>query len=391
MSLFKNITECVCCGSTDLIKFIDLNEQPLANNLVCTKEQEYVTLPLEVNACKSCWHSQLSISVEPEVLFKDYFYVTGTTKTMNDYCENLSGKLTKQFSRKDKKVLDIACNDGTLLEKFRKNGWQVFGVEPACNLVKILEEKKIPVENKFFGNEKIDFATTFDLITALNVFAHVPSPLQFLIDASELLSDNGTILVQTSQRNMVDKKQFDTVYHEHISFFSVNSMKVLVERAGLFLNKIETSEIHGDSYVFYIQKIDNPDRSVEKLLEQERESGRYSLNTYLKFQSEIEYTKSKFLQKIKGKKLIGFGAAAKGIVLLNFLKLKLDYIIDENKLKQNKFLPNLGSKIVPLKALDEQEEDTVVFILPWNFEKEIKNKLNNKFSTITYFGEQNGN
>ena len=135
---------------------------------------------------------------------------------MHDYCENLSDKLTKQFSKKDKKVLDIACNDGTLLEKFRKNGWQVFGVEPACNLVKILEKKNIPVQNKFFGNEKIDFATTFDLITALNVFAHVPSPLQFLIDASELLSANGTILVQTSQRNMVDKKQFDTVYHEQI-------------------------------------------------------------------------------------------------------------------------------------------------------------------------------
>jgi len=385
------VEQCLCCNSTDLVKFIDLGEQPLANNLVDKKEQGYINLPLEVNVCKACWHSQLSITVNPEILFKDYFYVTGTSKTMRDYCESLSSKLTSNTSKKNKKVLDIACNDGTLLEKFYEKGWQVFGVEPANNLLPILRKKNINVENKFFGNEKVNFNTKFDLITALNVFAHVPNPLQFLLDASDILLDDGTILIQTSQRNMVDKRQFDTVYHEHISFFSVKSMKALVEKAGLFINKIETNKIHGDSYIFYVQKVNNPDYSVESLLRQELEAGRYSLDTYLNFQTEIEYTRDLFLENIKGRKLIGFGAAAKGIVLLNFLNLKLSHIVDENKLKQNKFLPKLGSKIVPLGFLDEQDEKSVIFILPWNFEKEIKSKISSKFTTITYFGENNGN
>ena len=226
--MYKDIDSCLCCGSQELNTFLDLGKQPLANNLNKTMDQEYEEFPLLVNYCKNCWHSQLSISVDPEILFRDYFYVTGTSKTMHEYCEQLAQILFEKSENKKCTILDIASNDGTFLEKFKKYNWDLYGVDPAQNLAESSRTKGIKTFVNFFGAEDIEFGTKFDFITAMNVFAHVPDPFKFLMECKNILKKGGNIVIQTSQRDMVEHRQFDTVYHEHISFFSIRSMKTCV-------------------------------------------------------------------------------------------------------------------------------------------------------------------
>lgn len=382
VNMYKTLNKCLCCGSSKLEKFIDLGSQPLANNLVDNIEEEYFDFPLIVNCCKVCWHSQLSISIDPSILFKNYYYVTGTSKTMNRYCEELAENIQNLFSDSENvSILDIACNDGTLLEKFSKYGWDLTGVEPAENIAPMAEEKGIKVYTNFFASEKIDFEKKFNVITALNVFAHVSNPYEFLLECKENLDEDGIIVIQTSQRDMVEKNQFDTVYHEHISFFSLKSMQKLCERAGLNLIRVETPDIHGGSYVFYISNNKDPDETVKSRISFETRAGRYIVDTYRSFQPKIENLKEKVLKLLDGKNIIGFGAAAKGIVFMNFVNPKIEYVIDENPLKQGKYIPKLD---IPIKEFVKipSDKDYTVLVLAWNFFDEIKLKLSQENVSI---------
>lgn len=373
--MYSSINSCLCCGSKDLVSFLDLEKQPLANNLNSNIEEQYEQFPLLVNYCKNCWHSQLSISVDPKILFKDYFYVTGTSKTMHSYCEELAEILFKKSEGKKCKILDIASNDGTFLEKFKKYDWQLYGVDPAANLAESSREKGIKTFVNFFGSENINFDTKFDFVTALNVFAHVPNPFNFLRECKNILNEDGRIIIQTSQRDMVERRQFDTVYHEHISFFSTQSMKTLCKRAGLFLNDILLQDIHGGSYVFIISNKNYESESLKLRLEQENKSGRYSESTYATFQKDLVKLSKSVKDKIKNNTLIAFGAAAKGIVSLHALDLNPECIIDENPLKIGKFLQKKNVPVVGIDVLNNYEENLDILILPWNFEKEIATKI----------------
>lgn len=369
------LNKCLCCGSEDITKFLDLGIQPLANNLLENDSQTTPEFPLVVNHCNSCWHSQLSISVDPEILFQDYYYVTGTSKTMHEYCESLAEQIHQHVGGTDKKILDIASNDGTLLSKFTKFGWDLYGVDPAANLAETCREKGIKTYVNFFGADQIDFGVKFDVITALNVFAHVPSPLSFLLECKKHMTEDGTIVIQTSQRDMIENRQFDTVYHEHISFFSVKSMQAVCSRAGLYLNNVELPSIHGGSYVFYISQKEGISKNLEDKIKQEEQSGRYTLKTYEDFQNDISDLSDKIKSKMKNGKLIAFGAAAKGIVALHALDLNPECIIDENKLKIGKILPKKNIPIVDITQLGEYNQDLDILILPWNFKNEIIQKI----------------
>ena len=383
MNMHKNINNCVCCNSPNMKRFIDLGEQPLANNLINQEGDEYSEFPLEVKYCDVCWHSQLSIAVDPKTLFQNYYYVTGTSRTMNEYCESLAKKIYNIFGRKAN-ILDIACNDGTLLEKFSKFDWDLTGVEPAQNIAPMARAKGIEVYNKFFASEKIEFGKKFEVITALNVFAHVPNPLEFMRECKRNLSKNGIIVIQTSQRDMVEDRQFDTIYHEHISFFSAKSMQKLCDRAGLKLYRIDTPSIHGGSYVFYISENRQVQQSVTQRIDKEQEKGRFDKEIYTQFQSDILQIKKNARQVLEGKRIIGFGAAAKGIVFLNFINAKIECVIDENPLKQGKIIPKLN---IPIKSLESlpTSGDYEVAVLAWNFYDEIILRINQKDRNIIKF------
>lgn len=390
-------TECLACGTSDLRSILDLGKQPLANNYHNGETQD--EYPLNLNLCQNCYHLQLSHTVNPDLMFKNYLYVSGTAKTLRDYFDYFASK-TLEYLPNATKILDIACNDGTQLDSYLKLGLQTYGIDPAENLY---EDSKLRGHNiicDYFNSDtsyKFE-GKTFDIITAQNVFAHTSYTVDFLNTCKEVMDDNSLLFIQTSQANMVRNNEFDTIYHEHLSFFSSNSMKSLVERCGMTLYDIFKTDIHGTSYVFVISKNKKePKDGVYKNLLEEKELGMTDVLTYPEYalkcyQSTFNLKKKLEEMKNDGYILVGYGAAAKGNTLLNFGKISLDFIIDDNPLKQNLLTPGMNIPIFgPEKINQISENDKVVFVpLAWNFYSEIRNRIterrkNNNDFFIRYF------
>lgn len=381
MSNFRELNECLCCGNSDIRTILDLGNQPLANTYHTGETLD--VFPLKLNLCQSCWHLQLSHAVNPDLMFKNYLYVSGTSNTLREYFDKFVD-ITLSYNQNAKAVLDIACNDGTQLDSYKRVGIETYGIDPAENLHIISKEKGHnivldyfnDVSVKKFGDKK------FDIITAQNVFAHNTYPLEFLKTCKKILNEEGHIFIQTSQANMVMNNEFDTIYHEHISFFNTFSMMKLVEKAGMYLNDVIKTDIHGTSYVFVISnneyQKENVSNDIEELVNNNLNNTltyiEYALNAY-KITYDLKQTLEDY--KSKGYKLIGYGAAAKGNTLLNFGKIKLDYIVDDNPLKHNLFTPGMDIEIKDPKFISTMDLNTKVVFVPlaWNFYKEIRSKI----------------
>ena len=374
-SQYTTLKKCVACGSKKLSQFLDLNKQPLANNYHDGSGggDEY---PLGINLCKSCWHTQLTVSVNPKLMFDNYLYVTGTSKTLRDYCDWFAMYVTGKCSMGE--ILDIACNDGTQLDSFRKIGWETYGIDPAKNIVELTQKKGHKIIADYWP---IELNKMFDVITAQNVLAHTPKPLEFLINAKAHLKKGGRIFIQTSQSQMYQRGEFDTCYHEHISFFSVNSMKVLANKAGLDIIDVITTPIHGESYLFTLaDKGENILPTVDKMIQKEKSEGRQEENFYKNFAKDTKFTLETFKSTIEnyrrnGIPVIGYGAAAKGITVLNANNITLDWIVDDNPMKEGLFTP--GGNI-PIKNKDTLKTDRGIVVVPlaWNFFDEIERRVN---------------
>jgi 2-polyprenyl-3-methyl-5-hydroxy-6-metoxy-1,4-benzoquinol methylase len=375
-------TECLACGTSDLKSILDLGKQPLANNYHNGETQD--EYPLNLNLCQNCYHLQLSHTVNPDLMFKNYLYVSGTAKTLRDYFDYFASK-TLEYLPNATKILDIACNDGTQLDSYLKLGLQTYGIDPAENLYEDSKLRGHDIICDYFNSDtsyKFE-GKTFDIITAQNVFAHTSYTVDFLNTCKEVMDDNSLLFIQTSQANMVRNNEFDTIYHEHLSFFSSNSMKSLVERCGMTLYDIFKTDIHGTSYVFVISKgKKEPKDGVYKNLLEEKELGMTDVLTYPEYalkcyQSTFNLKKKLEEMKNDGYILVGYGAAAKGNTLLNFGKISLDFIIDDNPLKQNLLTPGMNIPIFgPEKINQISENDKVVFVpLAWNFYSEIRNRI----------------
>lgn len=389
--------ECVACGSNKLKLVLDLNKQPLANSYKLRKEDTQAEYPLAINHCEECFHVQLTHAVNPTLMFEDYLYVSGTSRMMHEHCEDFAKFVNGAV--KGRTVLDVGCNDGTQLDYFKKLGYTTFGVDPAKNL-HTLSDRNHNVFCDYFTEDfarNLTWATDgFDVVTAQNVFAHTADPLSFLRAAKMIMHDDSTLFIQTSQANMILNNEFDTIYHEHISFFNIQSMDRLCKRAGLVLVGVEWMPIHGTSYIFIIRKKDDG-RNVELLINEERSKGLYSSNTYVEYAKrcddivkQLKYECDYVRQGMIGWNVVGYGAAAKGMTLLNYANLQLDFIVDDNPLKQGRFTPGSSIPIVSADELDKLN-DTVLFVpLAWNFFDEIhakiKSRRNNEYDRfITYF------
>lgn len=374
----KSIPFCLCCKKKNKI-FLDLGSQPLANNYHKIDETCEI-YPLKLMVCTSCYHSQLSHAVNPELLFKTYKYVSGTSQTGINFFKNNADFIT-DYKKKIGKVLDIASNDGTQLDFFKKIGWETYGVDPATNLYQIAKNKGHIIICDFWNEKSAKQLPTMDVITAQNVFAHTQHVDDFLQNCKLIMHDKTSLFIQTSQKNMIINSEFDTTYHEHISFYNTLSMKTLVERNGLFLNKIFDVEIHGKSYIFEIQKTKNIDNNIEEYLLEETNKQIYNELTYHEFnfktQNIVSNLKFELLKyKDIGYKCIGFGAAAKGQTVLCYSNITLDYIIDENPLKIGLYTPKMNIPVVDINHfINDQSTKIIVCILAWNFSKEIKEKI----------------
>ena len=386
MSDFKHIDRCVCCDSDNINLLLDLNKQPLANSYH-DNSKELEKYPLGVNLCQDCYHIQLTDVVDPDLLFRDYLYVSGTTETLRDNFKWFADFVLEYTANcrwnwpnpRVQSVLDVACNDGTQLDYFKERGVETYGVDPAENLWE-LSSKNHDVKCEYF--DSIFFGFKFDVITAQNVFAHNSNPKKFLDDCEEIMDDYSFLFIQTSQAEMILNNQFDTIYHEHVSFFNVNSFSRLVDRTNLQLIDVIKTPVHGISYLFILSKHPYNKQKVKNEIEVERQRGLLSQKTYDIYRENVLKIGRNFRRVVsehrrQGYKIVGYGAAAKGMTFLNFVNIKLDVIIDDNELKHNLYTPGTNVQIKPNVFLKQyKEHDKILFIpLAWNFYDEIRDRI----------------
>ena len=379
----KELDSCLCCGSDKLKLTLDFNEQPMANSFIDDPDDPELTFPLRLNLCEDCTHLQLSHAVNPDLLFKHYLYVSGTSKTLKEYFDWFVTYAESFFVDKPTTVLDIACNDGTQLDSFKAKGFKTYGVDPAENLYE-LSSKNHEVICDYFTDAHVDTlkAKNIDIINAQNVFAHNSYPVKFLQQCRDIMHDDSLLFVQTSQANMVMNNEFDTIYHEHLSFFNANSMNELAKRAGLHLINVEKTPIHGTSYVFVFKKQTAPG-NVKDVLRLERGHALQDLQTYEMYAQKcygvLEQLKDAISEYRINYRIVGYGAAAKGMTLINAGNLFFDFVIDDNPMKQGKYCPGSHIPVVSIDELDKYEDELIIFIpLAWNFFDEISSKIKAK-------------
>lgn len=374
--------KCLVCSNKSLIKYLDLTDQPLANSY--HKGHGLIKYPLQMNLCDFCYHSQLTVSVDPSEMFDNYLYISDTTKTLTDYFVWATDYMLSLS--KPKSVLEIACNSGLLLEMLKNKGLTCYGVDPAKNLRELSEKRNLNVYVDYWGNEfsnkfKNEVGTV-DMICAFHVLPHVPNPNEFIKSCVNVLSDDGVIFLQTSQCDMFINNEFDVIYHEHSSYFTGKSIKTLAYNNGLYVSSIIKTDIHSKSFLFSLTKTPCDESQLNELIRLETEQGIYTVEKYHKFAEKANATKEILTRKLnefrrKGYTLIGYGAAAKGNTLLNYMQYKLDYIIDDNPMKWGYYTPGMDIQIHGIDLIRNENFEKICFVpLAWNFYAEIKNRIN---------------
>ena len=371
--MYKELTSCLCCENEDLRTVLDLGEQPLANNSLATKDAPEDKYPLKLNFCNQCTHLQLKHAVNPDLMFRQYLYVTGTGQTIRDYFDWFVTFTTSYVPVNNMRVLDIACNDGTLLDFYKQAGYDTYGIDPSENLYEI-SSKNHTVECDYLTEEHAkQYPDYFSTVIAQNVMAHNSYPRDFLEIARDMVTEDGLIFIQNSQADMVKNNEFDTIYHEHLSFYSIESFRTMARAAGLKLIGVIRKPIHGNSHIFILSKsphheetkIGNEILLNDKTIDQYAEKSYNVINT---LKSELDKIKS------DGYKIVGYGAAAKGNTLINASGIELEYIVDETPLKQGLFTPGARIPIVPPTELSKETGKICVVPLAWNFFEELKKK-----------------
>ncbi len=391
----EEIKECIACGSNNLLPLLDLGLQPLANSFLKSNDETENSFPLATNYCKECYHVQLTHKVDPDLLFKNYLYVSGTAKTQLEYFDWFANFVDQNSDIAVYKVLDIGCNDGSQLDAFRKDGVETYGIDPAENLYEGTYAKGHNVHCGYFDETYPH--TEFDAVICQNAFAHNYNQLGFLRNMKRVVKEDGYIYITTSQADMILNGEFDTIYHEHLSFYNIRSMNELCKRAGLNLVEVLRHPIHGESFIFVISKSKARPSYIELMMNVEKSFNLYNKRLYDNYVEDCRDIIEAFAEEVSrhkanGKILIGYGAPAKGNTLLNASTVVLDFIIDDNPLKQGLYTPGMRIPIFSSEKLREYAEaDNIVFVpLAWNFFDEIKSKIedmrpNKKDAFLRYF------
>ena len=383
---YMNKNSCRASNSSNLKPVISLGLSPLANNLLNSLEDKDELYPLELMYCPNSHNCQLSYVVPAEKMFNHYLYVSSTSKSFRQHFKDAANKYIKEFSlNSESLVVDIGSNDGIALKPLQEKGIKVIGVEPATNISKIANDNNIPTLNEYFSDKTlIKQNGKVDLVTASNVFAHADDLEGIVKNVFRLLKQEGTFIIEVQY--LLDTLQdltFDNIYHEHVNYWSVTSLNNFFNRLGYKVNKVEHVDTHGGSIRVYVKnKSYIPYLSVEEFLEKEKEFGLTKYETYLDFAKKIEQIKNNVNNNIKklkdkGLTLAGYGSPAKATTSLNYFGVKdIDYIIEDNKLKHNKYLPGIKIPIISKEQIKDNFPD-VIIIMAWNFEKEIKdNNMN---------------
>ena len=371
---------CRSCGNKKLKRVLSLGYQPLANNLLRKQNEKCDLFPLELNFCEKCYNCQLSVSVDPKKMFSNYLYKSSTSKTFRNHFSQAAKKYINDLKLDSKKttIIDIGSNDGVALKPFKDlNFKNILGIEPAKNLANIANSEKIKTLNIFLNKKNLKkIKKKADLILASNVFAHSDNLREMAECMIKLLKKNGTIIIEVQYLlNTLKDLTFDNIYHEHYNYWSLTSLINFFANLKVKIFKVEKINTHGGSIRVYLSNKKNKkiDRSVNKMIKDEEEFGIKEFNTYKSFGEKVYKLRKnviKNISKIKksGKNIIGYGSPAKATTALNFFGINNDYIdfvIEDNKLKNNKFIP--GVRIPIYQNRKAVTNDTVILVLAWNF------------------------
>lgn len=379
--------ECRVCGKKDLQGILSLGMSPLANNLPNTPSEDEDLYPLELNFCPNCKNCQLSFTVPASEMFDDYLYVSSTSKAFRDHFSNMADKFVKDFDlNEDSFVVDIGSNDGVFLSPLKDKGIKILGVDPAKNLVDLANSKGLETLHGYFdeviSDQIVQSKGKVDLVTAFNVFAHADDLKSIARNAFKILKDKGIFIIEVQYlMDTIKDLTFDNIYHEHVNYWSVKTLKFFADNLDLRLVKVEHIDTHGGSIRAYISSEKNIgiDGSVETFIKNEEKYGLDKLETLKSFSVRIRELKDITIGKIKdlksqGKTIVGYGSPAKATTVLNYYGISsehIDYIIEDNELKHNKFLP--GMKI-PIRSKNNAIENPpdYILVLAWNFLEAIK-------------------
>ena len=390
--LLKNYKfDCRSCGNTNLRRVVSLGYQPLANNLLKKKSENCDLYPLEVNYCDKCHNCQLSVAVKPKKMFSNYLYTSSTSKVFRDHFINAAKKYVKEFKLNARKsyIIDVGSNDGVALRPFKDLGFKkILGIEPAKNLAKLANKDKIKTYNGFLDKKCLKkIKKNADLILASNVFAHSDNLKEMTQIMLNLLSKTGTIIIEVQYlMNTLKDLTFDNIYHEHYNYWSLTSLVNFFRQFNAQIFKSECINTHGGSLRIYVRKGQKVkiEGNVKKMLKEEENFGIKKFNTYKDFGRKVYLIRENVRKNIKrlksdNKVIIGYGAPAKATTALNFFGIsnEINYIIEDNKLKHDKFIP--GVKIPIKNKSHVKDKKNTLIVLAWNFYKDIK-KNNQKLS-----------
>ena len=382
-----------CEASLDL-EFLNLGTAPYSNAFLKKDALEYPEIwnPLRVSVCEKCWHVQTKEAIESDLLFtNDYVYFSGYSSTWVNHAKLYASMLDERFTNiKDKFFVEIASNDGTFISEVQKKGLRVLGIEPTESTAQSARALNIETLELFFGEDVgRDLRARYgpaDFIAANNVLAHVPNVNDFVSGIRELLHEEGIATIEFPHLlNLIDNLQFDTIYHEHFCYFSLLSVEKILLTNDLKVVDVQEVEVHGGSLRIFVKHLKNAEATslaVNQLRDLELKRGLDKVSTYSNFASRVTELKIEALDFLitsvkNGKKIVGYGAAAKGNTFINYLGINSDllsYIVDANPQKQGRFAPGSRIPVVSEAVLIEDKPDYVV-IFPWNLTQEITTQL----------------
>jgi len=388
--------DCRSCGNTNLKRVVSLGYHPLANNLLNKKKEECELYPLELNYCPNCQNCQLSVAVDPKKMFSNYLYTSSTSKSFREHFINATKQYIREFKLKKKSlIIDVGSNDGVALKPFKDLGYNnILGIEPAINLARLANKNKIKTFNGFLEKTNLKkIKKNANLILASNVFAHSDKLKEMAECMIKLLSKNGILIIEIQYLlNTLKDLTFDNIYHEHYNYWSLTSLLNFFKKFDVKIFKAEKINTHGGSLRIFISKNKKIKihKSINKITKEEENYGIKKFETYKTFGEKVYKIKEnviKNIQKLKNKNnvLVGYGAPAKATTALNFFGIsnQINYIVEDNKLKHDKYIPGVNIPIVSKKKINGKK--CSIIVLAWNFFKEIKknnNNLKNDFISI---------